>query len=57
MKSLTFSCLIYAINLYFAQMLLRKAKTYTRLLEPQQLLQTSKVAEHNRGRPNLSREY
>ena len=40
MKSLTFSCLICAINLYFAQILLRKAKTYSRLLESQQLLRT-----------------
>ena len=52
MKSLTFSCLICALNLYFAQILLRKTKTCSRLLEPQNLLQTSKVAEHNRGRPN-----
>ena len=44
MKSLTFSCLICALNLYFAQKLLKVARTAK---------SCSKVAEHNRERPNL----
>ena len=54
MKSLTFSRLICALNLFFAQRLLRKAK----LLEvagPQKVTPNakscSKVAEHKRDRP------
>ena len=48
MKSLTFSCLICALNregplnLYFAQKLLRKAKFYSRLLEPQKFAPNDK---------------
>ena len=44
-KSLTLSCLISALNLYFAQKLLRKAK---KLLE---VARTSKSCLHNRDRP------
>ena len=39
MKSLTFSCLICALNLYFAQKLLRKIKKCSRLQEPQKVAQ------------------
>ena len=57
MKSLTFSCLICALNregplnLYFAQKLLRKAKFARGCYNRKNLLQTPKVAEHNRERP------
>ena len=37
MKSLTFSCLICALNLYFAQKLLRTTKNCSKLLEPQKV--------------------
>ena len=54
MKSLTFSCLICALNLYFAQKFLRTAN----LLEVVRTAKScpkpkscSKVAEHNRERP------
>ena len=39
MKSLTFSCLICALNLYSAQKLFRKTKNCSRLLEPQKVPQ------------------
>ena len=59
MKSLTFSCVICALNLYFAQALLRKAKFCSRLLEPQKVgpnaKSCSKVAEHNQERPSPMR--
>ena len=55
MKSLTFSFLICALNLYFAQKLLKKDKICSRLLELQKIAPNakscSKVAEHNRERP------
>ena len=41
MKSLTFLFSIYAINLYFAQ----NGKTFSRLLEPQNVAQMPNVAE------------
>ena len=53
-KSLTFSFLICALNLYFAPKLLRKANLA--LLEPQNVSPNAKscsnVAEHNRDRSN-----
>ena len=56
MKSLTFSCLICALNLYFAQKFLRTANyIFSRLIEPQKVAPNpkscSKVAERNRERP------
>ena len=45
MKSLTFSCLICALNLYFAQKLLRKAKFARGCQNCKKLLQTPKVAQ------------
>ena len=50
MKSLTFSCLICALNLYFAQKLLRKTKNFGRLLQNRKtLLQMPKVAQKLRS--------
>ena len=53
MKSLTFSCLICALTLYFAQKLLTKTK---KLLEVARTSESSsKVSEHNRDlRPNCA---
>ena len=54
MKSLTFSCLICALNLYFAQNPLRKTKKF---IEPQKVAPNSKscskVPEHNLDRPTV----
>ena len=53
-KSLTLSCLICGLNLYFAKKLLREAKNCSRLLEPQNVAPKAKicpnVAKHNRDR-------
>ena len=50
MNSLTFSCLMCALNLHFAK------KNCSRLLEQQRIAPNTKrclkVAEHNRDRPN-----
>ena len=55
-KSLTFSCFICALNLYFAQKAAQKGKICSRLLEPQKVAPNakscSKVAEHNRDKPS-----
>jgi len=55
MKSLTFSCLICALNLYFAQKVSQKDRTCSRLLERQEVASNaercSKVVEPNRDRP------
>ena len=58
MKSLTFSCLICALNLHFAHIeVAQKGKICSRLLEPQKVAPNakscSKVAEHNRERPSV----
>ena len=45
MKSLTFSCLICALNLYFAQKFLRKAKFVRGCYNRKKLLQTPKAAQ------------
>ena len=45
MKSLILSCLMCALNLFFAQKLLRKVKNWSRLLKPQKLLQKLKGAQ------------
>ena len=45
MKSLTFSCLICTLNLYFAQKLHRKAKFARGCWNRTKLLQTPKVAQ------------
>ena len=45
MKSLTFLCLICALNLYFAQKLLRKAKFVRGCYNRKKLHQTPKVAQ------------
>ena len=57
MKSLTFSCLICALNLHFAQIAVahdQKGKICSRLLEPQKVAPNakscSKVAEHKSGK-------
>ena len=51
----SFSCLIWALNLYFAQKLLRKTKNCSTLIEAQKdapnAKSCSKVAKHNRDRP------
>ena len=57
MKSLTFSCLICALNLFCAK-IAQKGKICSRLLErqkfaPQAPKSCSKVAEHNREKPSL----
>ena len=53
MNSLTFPCLISALNLYFAK------KNCSGLLEQQRIAPNAKsclkVAEHNRDRPNNTR--
>ena len=46
MNSLTFSCLICALNLYFAQKLLRKAKFEVARTAKSSRLQTPKVAQN-----------
>ena len=60
MKSLTFSCLICALNLHFAQIEVahdQKGKICSRLPEPQKVApkakSCSKVAEHNWERPSV----
>ena len=45
MKSLTFSCLICALNLYFAQKFLRTANLLEVVRTAEKLLQTPKVAQ------------
>ena len=45
MKSLTFSCLICALNLYFAQKLLRKAKVAQVCLNRKKMRLTPKIAQ------------
>ena len=45
MKSLTCSCFMCALNLYFVQKLLRKAKFARGCYNRQKLLQTPKVAQ------------
>ena len=61
MKSLTLSCLMCALNLFFAQNLLRKVKNWSRLLKPQNVAPKAKrcpnVAEHNRDRPTWNRPF
>ena len=61
MKSLTLSCLMCALNLFFAQKLLRKVKNWSRLLKPQKVAPKAKrcpnVAEHNRDRPTWNRPF
>ena len=44
MKSLTFSCLICALNLYFAQKFLRTANLLEVVRTAERLLQTPKAA-------------
>ena len=61
MKSLTLSCLMCALNLIFAQELLRKQKIFSRLLIPQTVAPKAKscpnVTEHNRDRHTCNRPY
>ena len=61
MKSLILSCLMCALNLFFAQKLLRKVKNWSRLLKPQKVAPKAKrcpnVAEHNRDRPTWNRPF
>ena len=61
MKSLTFSCLICALNRgatkpIFCSKVAQKGKICSRLLEPQKVApkakSCSKVAEHNKERPS-----
>ena len=61
MKSFILSCLMCALNLFFAQKLLRKVKNWSRLLKPQKVAPKAKrcpnVAEHNRDRPTWNRPH
>ena len=58
MKSLTFSCLICALNLYFCSKVTKKGKSFSSSVEPQKVAPKakgcSKVAEKNGDRKQLS---